>query len=190
MKITHFIFISRKMILTTSFTLLTLIVASHEQSIQITDLSTNPGLLTLETGLCFLKNGRIKIYHEIDLDQYEPLLGNIFRIINGLNALAKSQDITDLLDKYKNVKQSYHNLLPITKSKRDLDFLGTRIKTITGNLDANDLAEIYQEINKIKEKNNNRVIENNKQTKINRSVENKINRLINSFNLQQNAIAK
>ena len=191
MIITYFIFIFRRMILTTSLTLLTLIIASHEQSIQITDLLTNPGLLTLETGLCFLKNGRIKIYHEIDLDQYAPLLGNIFRIINGLNSLAKSQDITDLLmDKYKNVKQSYHNLLPITKSKRALDFLGTGIKSITGNLDANDLAEIYQEINKIKEKNNNLVTENNKQIKINRSLENRINRLINSFNSQQNAIAK
>lgn len=66
------------------WTLTTLIlVMTASQTIQIHDLTRNPGLLTIQTGNTLIKTGRHRIYHSIDLDKYEPLLDNIEIALTG-----------------------------------------------------------------------------------------------------------
>lgn len=72
------------------------------------------------------------------------------------------------------------------RSKRGLvNFLGSGIKFITGNMDYNDARKITSDIRKLKSYNQNLIIENNKQIKINQDIEDKINNITFNIQIQQ-----
>ncbi|XP_062540904.1 uncharacterized protein LOC134208951 [Armigeres subalbatus] len=51
---------------------LSIMKTTQTQTIQIQDLSNNPGLLTIKTGQSLIINSYDRLYHEVDLTQYEP----------------------------------------------------------------------------------------------------------------------
>lgn len=173
-------------------TILLAITMVHAQNIQIHDLSRNPGLLTLQIGNCFMKNGHHKIYHEVDLDKYGPILVKIQTIIDGLKIFQNFKDVTDLLqDRYNTINTLYNNLYPKQRGKRGLfNFLGSGIKLITGNLDDNDLMQINRDINDLRVSNRKLVRENNQQIQINKQLQERINAIIKVMNEQQAIITK
>ena len=170
--------------------LATLISLSYPQIIQIQELSQNPGLLTLQTGNCLIKTGHHKLYHEIDLDSYQPILDKISTFLDELVTLPHFDDITDLLkDKYKSVENQFRSLYPRNRMRRGLaNFIGSGIKLITGNLDENDLAQINRDINELRLANNKLVRENNIQVELNKQLQTRLNRMISSINQQQEII--
>lgn len=172
--------------------LITFTVSITRASIQIHDLQRNPGLLTIQNGNCMIKTGHHKIYHEIDLDKYEPLLDRINTIINGLKIFPNFKDMTDLLtNRYLAVVKQFENLYPRKREKRGLfNFLGSGIKAITGNLDENDFIQINRDINELRVAKNRLIRENNVQIEINRHLQARINEIIKTVNQQQEIITK
>lgn len=172
-----------------NLTLLTLVMTSSK-NIQIYDLTRNPGLLTLQTGNTFIKTGRHRIYHAIDLDNYQPLLNNIETAINGLTIFTDFTDVSTILKKkLQDAKYSYRKLLPIKRQKRAaFNLLGSAIKAITGNLDENDLIQINKDINDLRLGNQELVRQNNIQVTVNKHLEKRINKIIDSINDQQKII--
>ena len=168
----------------------TLINLSYPQIIQIQDLSQNPGLLTLQTGNCLIKTGHHKLYHEIDLDNYQPILDKISTFLDELVTLPHFDDITDLLkDKYKSIENQFRSLYPRNRMRRGLaNFIGSGIKLITGNLDENDLVQINKDINELRVTNHKLIRENNIQVELNKQLQNRLNRMISSINQQQEMI--
>lgn len=174
-------------------TLLTLFIASLAfADIQIHDLSRNPGLLMMQNGNSLVKTGHHKIYHEIDLDNYGPLLDRIHNIINGLKIFPNFKDMTDLLqDRYSTVVNQFRNLYPRKREKRGLfNFIGTGIKLITGNLDDSDLIQINKDINELRRTTNRIIRENNVQVELNKQLQERINKIIKVVNEQQEVITK
>lgn len=161
-------------------------------TINIQDLSTNPGLLTITSGQCFITKGQDRLYHEIDLDQYQKLLTNVDTIIQGLRHLDTFHDLTVLLStKYNSISKLYNDLLPHKRTKRGaFNLLGSGIKIITGNLDDHDLLQINREISNLKVKDNSLIEQNNLQVRINKKIENQINKMTNTFNAQQSLITR
>nr|XP_029735484.1 uncharacterized protein LOC115270290 [Aedes albopictus] len=175
----------------TTLTCLT-IATTVAQTIQLYDLTRNPGLLTLQSGNTLIKIGQHRIYHVIDLTKYKPLLDNIELAVDGLKIFIDYQDLTSLLKtKLEEVKGSYRRLIPAQhfRHKRGaFNFLGSAIKIITGNLDENDLKQINDDIKDLREKNQDLVRQNNIQVKLNRLLENRINKIIDSVNREQKII--
>lgn len=165
---------------------------TNQQTIQISDLQNNPGLLILRQGNSFVKNGHHKIYHEIDLDTYKPTLDHLHNIIVNLRIFPNFKDTVDLLqNRYQIILNSYLNLLPKTKTKRGLfDFLGSGIKMITGNLDNYDLLQINNDIKNLRSHTDKIIRQNNIQIEINMKLQDKINKIIKSLNEQQDIITK
>lgn len=168
------------------------ITLTYAQNIQIHDLSQNPGLLTLRIGNSMIKTGHHRIYHEVDLDKYQPILTKIQTIINGLRIFPNFKDVTDLLqDRFRTVSNLYDNLYPKKRERRGLlNFLGSGIKLITGNLDANDLMQINRDISDLRASNRKLVRENNQQIQINKQLQDRINTIVRVMNEQQNVITK
>lgn len=174
-------------------TLLILYITSTVHAdIQIHDLQQNPGLLTLQNGISLIKTGHYKIYHEIDLEKYSPLLDRIHNIIEGLKIFPDFKDMTDLLrDRFTTVIKQFRNLYPKKREKRGLfNFLGSGIKLITGNLDENDLIQINRDINELRRTSNKLNRENNVQVEMNRELQDRINKIIKIVNEQPSLITK
>lgn len=176
-------------ILTTSI-LTTVMTAS--QTIQIHDMTRNSGLLTLQTGNTLVKTGRHRIYHAVDLDKYQPVLDNIQIALDGLRIFPDIADLTYMLrTKLEKTVESYKRLLPLRthRHKRGaLNFLGSAIKVITGNLDNNDLIQINDDLNTLLQDNQELIKQNNIQVTFNKQLEKRINSIIDSVNRQQNII--
>lgn len=174
----------------TSFIAFLHIQLSHPQSIHIQNLKQNPGLLTIETGSSFIKLGNHKLFHIIELDNYEPIFRKLLTNIQGIRTFQNFTDMFEILEsKYEAVYSTFNNLRPKLRRKRGLlNLLGTGIKEITGNMDHNDFEEISKSISDLQI--NNRILtnENNEQLKINLQLQNRINFLINRMNKQQNLI--
>ena len=88
--------------------------------------------------------------------------------------------------------QAYQLLENLTinrrRTKRSLNFLGSTIKMITGNLDHEDLLEIQNHIETLKNSNNALTTENNEQIKINQLFEDRINNLTKQAYIQSKTI--
>lgn len=168
------------------------ITLAHAQNLQIHDLSQNPGLLTLRIGNSMVKTGHHKIYHEVDLNKYQPILMRMQTIINGLRIFPNFNDVTDLLqERLKTVNNLFSNLYPKKRERRGLfDIIGSGIKIITGNLDANDLKQINRDIDDLRANNNKLVRENNQQIQINKQLQERINTIVRVMNEQQSVITK
>ena len=165
---------------------------SLAQSLQISNLESNPGLLILQDGCSFMKIGEHKLFHIIDVLKYEPILIKLQQNINGINFIRNFTGMTELLEtKLSKARQIYEEFLPKFRTKRGLlNFVGTGIKQITGNLDNNDLSEISQKILDLKLNNKMLITENNEQVKINYQLQNRLNRVIHQLNIQQSQITQ
>lgn len=148
---------------------------------QLYDLDANPGVVMLKTGRKYTKEGNIRIYHKIDLQAYGPLIVRCKTAINSLKSFRDYEEVTSLLGhRAKKIMKIYRELYPKEegKRKRALDFLGTGIKFITGNMDSGDRAQIEKELVAILDKENGLIRQNNQQIVINRQLETRINKMV------------
>lgn len=165
---------------------------SQPQSIHVINLKQNPGLLTIETGNSFIKIGNHRLFHILELDNYEPIFRKLLANIQGIRTFSNFTDMFEILEsKYGTVHSLFNNLRPKQRNKRGLfNFLGTGIKRITGNMDHNDYEQISKNIFELQIKNKRLINENNEQLKINLQLQNRINSIINRLNQQQSEITK
>lgn len=170
----------------------TLIQLSQQQTIHITNLKQNPGLLSIETGNSFIKIGNHKLFHILEMNNYEPIFGKLLTNIQGIRTFSNFTDMYEILEsKYEAVYSIFNSLLPKQRKRRGLfNLLGTGIKRITGNMDHNDFKRISENIFDLQINSKRLVNENNEQVKINLQLQNRINFLINRLNQQQNEITK
>ena len=177
-------------------TIVTIIISTlsptNTQSIQILNLSNNPGLLTIKDGYSFLKTGNHKLFHIIDLEKYETVFRKLTLNIKGIKQFGNFTQLVELIEmKYSNTLTLYSDIQPKFRNKRGLlDFIGTGIKFITGNPDSTDLQEISQSLDNLRKNNKLLIKENNKQAKINFQLQNKINALVFQLEKQQTQITK
>lgn len=94
--------------------------------------------------------------------------------------------MTDLLStKLSNSQQLFFELKLKIRPKRGLfNLIGTEIKTITGNLDNNDLIEISKNLEDLNLNSKTLINENNEQRLINQQFQNRLKRFINHLGSQ------
>lgn len=165
--ITHYIFFTTIMVYYT--------FCSH---LEIRDLNNNPGILAIKVGKVSMKEGTHTLIHEINLYPFRTILNQYEEIIYKLQ---KNTNITSIVTiikrKHEQADFILHNLIPKRKTKKSLDFLGTAIKVITGNLDNNDLITLNNQLQNLKNSDNLLINENNEQIKINEQFQKRINDL-------------
>lgn len=156
----------------------------------IQDLSIRNGLLPLNLGNAWLITSHSNLIHIIQLEKYED---NINQISDSLLTFENNTELIDSLEITKNkLKEASNNLFPLLPQRRTkrglVNGLGTIIKSITGNLGANDAIKINNEIHKILSNENRLNIEKNQQSKLNRQMIDQFENIMNHINQQQQAI--
>lgn len=156
------------------------------------DLSHNPGLLAIAAGKSFKKMGEHRIYHVINLELYEPTMMKLKSIIEGIGKIGNFSELNGILyTKFNNLNNLYNGLQMKKRQKRGLlNFVGSGIKFITGNLDNEDFVQITRDMEDLRMKNNQFVNENNEQIKINYQMQDRINKMIHQINNQQSLIIR
>lgn len=144
--------------------------------IHIVDLSSNPGLLKLRKGTTFVQKGSYKIVHVIDLHNFQLTLDQIDNV-------AKSLDKNEFQNVFQNkvfkLKNSFRKILPNKRVKRSWEGLGSAIKWVAGNADADDLRDINKKFEKVTELENALAKNSNQQIEINEIFQDRINELSN-----------
>ena len=74
------------------------------------------------------------------------------------------------------------------RGKRSIDMLGSAIKFVTGNLDAEDLSIINNNLDELRKSENTLIKQNNRQIKVNTKFENRINLINNEIKNHQNTL--
>lgn len=163
---------------------------SYPKFIQIHDITNNPGALTLSAGEGRILEGYDRLLHTVDLKELGVTIGILESLVIKINS--STGDFSKLIDhKLKEINNTYKALLPNTsRNKRSIETLGSAIKFITGNLDAQDLRQINSNINAIKMSDNKLIDQNNKQIVINQEFQNRLQTLSDEVKNYQNVIFK
>lgn len=144
--------------------------------IHVFDLSANPGLLTINSGPASIQTGSVTVIHLINLQGFEIMLNQIENLAGSLD---KTNDFRPILEtKIFSLKKTFKTIAKNNRYKRSWEALGSGIKWIAGNADADDLREINKNFEKIVEHQNKMTQNNNKQEKINEIFEDKLNEII------------
>lgn len=157
------------------FSLLLIVVKAD---IQIIDLTSNPGILQISKGEAFIQKGSSQLTHLINLQNFDYTIKQIEGLANSFDPDNKFNGILSVkLDK---LKMAYETIRYKSRSKRSWEALGSGIKWMAGNPDAEDLRTLQNNINL-------NTIQNNDQLEINSKFEDKINDIINVIS---NSISK
>lgn len=118
---------------------------------EIQNLSDNMGILPMKLGTARTIKAYNNLIHVVRLDAYET---NINKIANSLTAFDKIGDLKDSLTilnvKVTELKAKLQTLMPRLRNKRGLvNGLGSVIKSITGNMDADDAIHLNKEIEQL-----------------------------------------
>ncbi|XP_055526896.1 uncharacterized protein LOC129719527 [Wyeomyia smithii] len=159
-------------------------------TIQIHDITNNAGALILQRGEGRIIDGHDRLLHVIDFAQFEISLTIIENIVNKIkNTPTDFSEIIQL--KLKEIKFIFDTLISKpSRDRRAIDFLGSTIKFITGNLDSEDLKIINSNLDELRKNGNVLVKQNNKQIKINSKFENRLNLINNQIREHQNILNK
>ncbi|XP_062536421.1 uncharacterized protein LOC134205295 [Armigeres subalbatus] len=168
-----------KMIITYCYTVILLCDLTSSSYMEILDLNQNPGIVAFRTNSVFLKEGFHTLFHKFNLYSYRIILKQYESIIKNLEENPNIEEIVNILkQKHSQANFILENLtVKRRRTKRSLNFLGSTIKMITGNLDNEDLLKIENQLESLKHSNNALVTENNEQVRINELFENRINNL-------------
>lgn len=151
----------------------------HSSHMEILELNKNPGIVAFKTNPVFLKEGFHTLIHRFNLYSFKIILKQYESIITKLEENPNIKEIVNILKQKQS--QAYFILENLTtkriRTKRSLNFLGSTIKMITGNLDNEDLLKIENQLEILKNSNNALVTENNEQVRINELFESRINNL-------------
>lgn len=146
--------------------------------LEIINLNDYPGMIALKAGKTFIEIGYDWLVHTFRLDTFQGILNQYEIMINQLNSNANTKDFRDILRlKFMQTNSTFQKLNFKRKTKRAINILGTLVKTITGNLDHNDLVNLNQKISNLHYTNNQLVTNNNEQIKINYEFQQRINNL-------------
>lgn len=176
------------MALTTYIVLAILILSDpiHSSHMEILELNQNPGIVAFKTNSVFLREGFHTLIHRFNLYSFRIILKQYESIITKLEENPNIKEIVNILKQKQS--QAYLILENLTtkrrRTKRSLNFLGSTIKMITGNLDNEDLLKIENQLEILKNSNNALVTENNEQVRINELFESRINNLTKQLGFQ------
>ncbi|XP_055522685.1 uncharacterized protein LOC129716857 isoform X2 [Wyeomyia smithii] len=146
--------------------------------LEITDLNDNPGIVALKVGNTFIREGYDWLVHTFKLDTFQEILNQYDIMISQINSNVNMKDFKDILKmKFIQTSLTLQKLSPRRKTKRAINILGTLIKTITGNLDNDDLVTLNQKISYLHYSNKDLIMNNNEQIKINNQFQDRINNL-------------
>lgn len=136
----------------------------HPQTIQIHDITNNA--LILKRGKGKIVAGYDRLLHVIDFTQFEISISIIENVINQMQN--STSELTQIIKiKLREIKFIFSTLNPKpNRSKRSIDIIGSTIKLITGNRDAEDLKVINKNLDEIRKTGNSLVKQNNRQIKI------------------------
>lgn len=162
---------------------------SFPKFIQVHDITNNPGALTLSAGEGRILEGYNRLFHTIDLNELGTTIGVLKKLISELNS-STGNFIKLIKLKFTQINDTYRALLPNSRNKRSIETLGSAIKFVTGNLDAEDLREINRNINDIKRLDNSLIGQNNKQIVINEAFQNRLQTLKDEIQNHENVILK
>lgn len=141
--------------------------------IHVFDLEKNPGLMKMKVGEAAIQNGNIRIVHIANL-QYIDVM---FRQIEQLTARMDDDNNlrATLNTKISGLTSSLNNLKPRSRVRRSWEGLGSAIKWLAGNADADDLRDIQENFRRIEEEQNKILEAENLQLEINGMFEDRIN---------------
>lgn len=170
--------------------LLIMVIISHGQWMQVHDISSNTGVLTIREGKGRILVGYNRLLHVVELSQFEISIKIIENAIGNLND--NTGDFSKIiLSRVREIKTLYESLRPKRiLRKRSIEMLGSAIKFITGNLDTEDLRKINRELDTIKMSYNNLTTQNNRQVRINSKFQNRLNLINEEIRSQENIIKK
>lgn len=159
------------------------------QKLEIQDLMEHK-ILTIKLGTARTIRTYNNLLHIVRLDSYEQTIDKITNSLKTLNTMDELKDSTNIVKtKLLNLRQKLRTMKPIVRNKRGLiNGLGSVIKVITGNMDAQDAERLDQEIQKLVENQNKIKEEVNLQTSINSKMIERFNNITNHINNQQDAI--
>lgn len=160
--------------------------------VQITDLERNTGIIAFkENQAKILKTHHLHL-HTVDLEKFQSSFENLKHTLKILKTYDTTKQFHDILEARMNsLSEILNRIKPIKRTRRGIfNPLGTFIKSITGNLDDNDLNEIRQAIDETNQKANSLIKNNERQIEINKEFENRMNEIINRMNEQQTRIIK
>lgn len=166
------------------------IIKPSLSSIQIHDITNNAGALLLQKGEGRIIDGHDRLLHVIDFAQFEISLSIIERLVRDMPQ--NSSQFNEIIKaKLSEIRSIYNTLnIPRVRSKRAIELLGSAVKFITGNLDAEDLNIINSNLEELKKNGNTYVKQNNRQIKINSKFENRLDLINKQIRDQENLIRK
>lgn len=173
------------------FIMMTIFHLSLGKFIQVHNINSENSAMKIKLGNGRLLTGYNRLLHTIDLQQVSQSITILQELANKLN---ESGDFSKIIDiKIRKLINEYKTILPQKsgiRNKRSIETLGSTIKFITGNLDANDLRIINQNIQAIKDNDYKLIKETNNQIIINQSFQNYINKLNEEVKKYENYIYK
>lgn len=137
------------------------------QELNIIPIKENKGIIPVNLGQVFIQENSYKLIHIIPLTQYQDI------ITHSDNLLKEAQD--KMSDETKNILQNkikiiqnkilenqnkFNNITPKRIKRGALNFIGSIIKDITGNLDNDDLEDIQNSLAQLATNNNKQIIIN------------------------------
>lgn len=163
-----------------------------ETEISLTDLTRHPGLMAFKERESKIIQSYHLHLHIVQLERFQSCLDAMrytSRSLDQNNSTKEFQEILNL--RMQRILESFYRLKPFKRHRRGLfNPLGTVIKSITGNLDNNDIEDIQKILSETQEKTNNLISNNERQISINTELQNKINSVIEHVNVQQIQVLK
>lgn len=116
--------------------------------LEVHNFATDQSMAVLEIGKSRTIEGYFSLIHIIDLDSYNDQIANMSAIVEEFGKQSILQDSAKMcMLKLKNVMTKLDTLNPYRRKKRGLiNGLGSAIKFITGNMDANDAETINKQL--------------------------------------------
>ncbi|XP_037911948.1 uncharacterized protein LOC119652083 [Hermetia illucens] len=175
-----------------------------QPSLQVEEVHSATGLLLIKKGNEKLIRDYKRIYHKIDLRQYELALLELEKNIAGntyakhtiqtikreLRALAYQNNTisryTNIINNnqqndFKTPEEFFKNLFSNRQKRGLFNFIGTGYKLLFGVLDNDDLEEINEHLTIIDANNHNLIESLNKQVKINTVFQDNLNKITNNI---------
>lgn len=160
--------------------------------ISLTDLTRHPGLMAFKERESKIIQSYHLHLHIVHLERFQSCLDTMKYTLRSLDQNNSTKEFQEILNlRMQRILESFYRLKPFKRHRRGLfNPLGTVIKSITGNLDNNDIEDIRKTLNEMQEKTNKLISNNERQISINTEFQNKINSLIEHVNLQQIQVLK
>lgn len=146
--------------------------------IQIIDLSNNHGIINIDQGPALVQAGGFQLIHVINLQHFTVMVTQI----ELLAAKIKTENNfgATLESKIFELKKAYNSIKP-KRFRRSWESLGSGIRFIAGNPDADDLRRLEKDIDILSENTNTLIKLNNAQALSNQKFNDKINEIISTI---------